>query len=263
MAFVLSKVLWVFFSPGNALVLLLLLGVFLSVAHGEKRRRVGRRLCFSLTLILFFIAVFPIGDWLLIPLANRFVPVMPDHVDGIILVGGDENPELTDARDVPSVRASAYDYIAFASLTRQYPQAKLVFTGGSNRIVPFAKLKPADVARRTLISLGLSVDKMIFEDASRNTYENAVKAAAVAHPTPQQKWLLVTGASHMPRTMGCFRKAGWNVYPIPTSYMTEGPVSTRLQFNLAGHLLEMDVAIHEYVGLIAYWLMGYTDKLWP
>ncbi len=213
MTFILSKILWVFFSPGNAFVLLFLLGVFLSIAHGEAYRRFGRRLCFALALVLFLIAVLPVGEWMLLPLENRFAPAKLDRVDGIILVGGDENAELTEARGAPSALFSAGDYLVFAALIRQYPQAKLVFSGGSNLIAPSnTKLQPADVARHALASIGVPVDRMTFEDKSRNTYENAVKAAALMHPTPQQKWLLVTGAFHMPRTVASFRKAGWNVF---------------------------------------------------
>ncbi len=105
MTFILSKVLWGFFSPGNALVLLFLLGAFLSIAHGEGRRHFGRQLCFSLALIFFLCAIFPVGEWMLLPLENRFEPVKPDHVDGIILVGGDENPELDGSARLASRRA--------------------------------------------------------------------------------------------------------------------------------------------------------------
>jgi uncharacterized SAM-binding protein YcdF (DUF218 family) len=82
-------------------------------------------------------------------------------------------------------------------------------------------------------------------------------------PAPDQTWLLVTSAFHMPRAMACFRKAGWNVAPATIGYLTDGTFSTRLQFNLGEHLMEMAWAEHEYYGLLAYWLMGYTDSLWP
>src|SRR5271168_2033611 len=102
MSFILSKVLWAFFSPASVIVLLLLLGAFLVVAQRETWRVFGRRICFAMALLLFLIAIFPVGDWLLLPLENRFPAAKLDHVDGIILVGEDESPELAAARGQPS-----------------------------------------------------------------------------------------------------------------------------------------------------------------
>jgi uncharacterized SAM-binding protein YcdF (DUF218 family) len=263
MGFILSKVFWAFFAPGNMLVLLLLLGAFLLTARKKGWQDFGRKLCFDIAFLLFFIAVFPVGDWLLTPIENRFPPAKPDHVDGIVLLGGDEKPYLTEQRGQPVAYSSMRRYVEFAALAREYPQAKLIFTGGSGLMQPESKIKDADIAKETLASIGVPVDRMTFEDASRNTHENAVKTAELIHPTAQQKYLLVTSAWHMPRSMACFRKAGWNVYPAPTDYMTGGGMSSRLQFNLAEHLVKIDLAVHEYYGLLAYRAMGYIDTLWP
>lgn len=263
MNFILSKIIWVIISPSNALLLLLLLGAFLSVAQRENWRRFGRRLCFTVALLFFLIAVFPVSDWLLIPLENRHPAVRPDRVDGILLLGEDEKPRISHARGQPVTYLSGQNYVTFAALAREYPKAHLVFAGGSGLLAPDPNIKDAEVARRALAGMGVPVDRMVFEDQSRNTYENAVKAAALVHPTPQQTWLLVASARHMPRSLGCFRKAGWNIFPATTGYLTDGVFSARLTFNLGEHLYYANRAVHEYVGLLAYRLMGYTDKLWP
>jgi uncharacterized SAM-binding protein YcdF (DUF218 family) len=67
----------------------------------------------------------------------------------------------------------------------------------------------------------------------------------------------------MPRSIACFREAGWNVYPAPANYLTDGQFSTRLGLDLAWHLMQISVAAHEYVGLVVYWLMGYISSPWP
>ncbi len=235
----------------------------MAMAQRKSWQLLGRRLCFAVGLIFFLIAVFPVGDWMLLPLENHFPPVKPDHVDGIILLGGDENPLLTEARDVPSVRSSASRYIAFTALAHEYPQAKLIYTGGSAFMTHVSDMSDADVAKKVLLALGLSQDRITFEDKSRNTYENAKFAAAIVHPKPQQKWLLVTSAYHMPRSIGCFRKIGWDVYPAPADYISTGKLTSEVHFNLVEHLLGMTAAIHEYTGLIAYWMMGYISSPWP
>lgn len=263
MSFILSKVLWMFAAPGNLLVLLLIVGAFMSVAHRVTWQIAGRRLCFAVAFILFLIAVFPVGDWALTPLENRFPPVKPDKVDGIILLGGDENPMLTEARDTPSVRSSASRYISFAVLARKYPNARLVYTGGSALLTRTSDISEGEVAKRVTTALGIPVSRITFEDKSRNTHENAMMSAAIVQPKPEENWLLITGAYHMPRSIGCFRQAGWNVYPMPSDYISTGKFISSIHFNLAEHLIGLTTAVHEYTGLLAYWAMGYIASPWP
>ncbi|MGE3622427.1 MAG: YdcF family protein [Bdellovibrionales bacterium] len=246
------------------LVLLLLLSAFFLMARRESWQVAGRRLTFDIAFLMFFIAIFPVGDWLLRPLENRFHAVTPEKVDGIVVIGSDESPTLTEIRSQPVAREGASRYLKFAALARQYPNAKLVYAGGSPIVAPVpGKLTNADVAREAMESIGLPVDRITFEGKSRNTYENAVNAAAIVHPRPDEKWLLVTTAFHMPRAMGCFRKAGWNVYAAPSNYTTTGALNSDLNFDFAGHLGEMNAAVREYYGLLAYWLMGYIESPWP
>ena len=264
MSFILSKIAWMFLSPGNFLILLLLAGAFLAVSRHEKWRGVGRMLSFEVAFLLFFIAVFPVGEWLLIPLENRFPPAMPAHITGIIVIGSDENPRLSEARGQPVGRDAASDFMHTAILARKYPQARILFSGGPSFMMPRgAKMDEADVADDALKALGVDQGRIMIERRSRNTYENAVFSAATVHPQPGQAWLLVTEAYHMPRSMACFRAAGFDVYPAPTDYLTSGKLSSAVHFDLTGHLDEMAVALHEYYGLLAYWAVGYIETPWP
>ncbi len=263
MSFVLSKILWGLANPANAFTLLLLCGAFASVARGEWWRRAGRRLCFALALMLFLIAVLPVGHWLLLPLEDRFPPVLPDHVDGIVLLGGDENPALTEERQQPVVEISARRYVKFVELAHAYPAAKLAFVGGSNAINPSDAVTPAQIAKTTLTGFGIPDERVVYEDKSRNTYENAVFATNLIKPQPGENWLLVTSANHMPRAMGCFRKAGWRVFPAPTDYRSAAHYGTRISFDLLAHANQISVALHEYTGLVAYRLMGRIERVWP
>ncbi len=263
MAFILSKILWMFAAPGNFLVLILLASAFLSLSRRESWQAAGRQLCFNIAFLLFFIAIFPIGKWMMLPLENRFSPARPEHVDGIIVIGGDENPLLTEARSQPSVRASADYYLIFATLARAYPQAKLVYAGGPGQLVPQSKMGGAEVAKQALAAYDVPVDRVIFETKSRTTHENALDAGMIVHPKASEKWLLVTSAYHMPRAIASFRHAGWNVSAAPADYYTDGKLTYDLHFDFTSHLEEITMAAHEYFGLAGYWLLGYTDSVWP
>jgi uncharacterized SAM-binding protein YcdF (DUF218 family) len=257
--FAFSKLAWGLVAPGSLLTFMLVFGWALS-ACGV---RAGRALCLLAVLGFLAIAVLPVGEWALTPLENRTSFNPPDSVAGIVVIGGDEQTTITAARGMPTALDSMRRYVTFADLARRYPDAQLVFAGGPVYPHPNAKLLDSDVAHDILADIGVPTDRMIFEKESRNTYENATLAAALVHPDPSQKWLLVTSAWHMPRALGCFRQAGWNIDPAPTGYFTPGRYYLHFPFRFDDQLHMLTLATHEYIGLVAYRLMGRSNALWP
>jgi uncharacterized SAM-binding protein YcdF (DUF218 family) len=256
MPYILSKIVKMLIAPGNMFSLLLLLSVILALSPSPRRQKAGRRLCLGLAVAVFLVGLLPVGRWMLLPLENLFPPEKLARIDGILLLAGDEDPYLTEARHQASVDISARRHMVFAALARDYPNAQLVFSGGNNALMPVGTLTNADVARMAMQELGLSAEKVIYENASQNTYENAVFSARRVRPQPDQNWLLVTSANHMPRALLTFRKAGWNVYPAPAGYHTAPDDSAFLDFNLMKHMQEMHTAFYEYGGLLTYKILG-------
>lgn len=263
MDFILSKVLWVFTAPGNLLVLILVAGAFLVTARSAFWAKCGRALVAFAAAAFFVIAVLPVGEWSAQPLESRFKAAAPERVDGIILIGGSERARISEERGQPVAMDTTARYVVFAKLARQYPNAKLVFSGGSGSLAPWRGMKDHEVAINALKDIGFPVERLAVESASRNTRENAVMAAKIVQPKPEETWLLITSAMHMPRAMGCFRRAGWNVLPAPAGYMTGTSRSLAPDLNLQDHLTALTRAVREYIGLVAYRAMGYTDELWP
>jgi uncharacterized SAM-binding protein YcdF (DUF218 family) len=111
--------------------------------------------------------------------------------------------------------------------------------------------------------MGLDTGRIVFEDRSRNTWENARYSYDLVKPQPGERWLLVTSAKHMPRSVGVFRKVGWPVIAYPADYLTgrDGPLMPGFGF-LAG-LDGLEKGTREWTGLIAYRLLGRTDTLFP
>jgi uncharacterized SAM-binding protein YcdF (DUF218 family) len=94
-----------------------------------------------------------------------------------------------------------------------------------------------------------------YEAESRNTYENAVLTAKVPGVNPQDRWLLMTSAWHMPRSMATFEKAGWNVTAYPVDYRAED-VTVWTRYSLLGGVSDWQLVLNELVGLAAYRLTG-------
>ena len=114
------------------------------------------------------------------------------------------------------------------------------------------------------MALGVEESRLVLENRSRNTYENAVFTREMVEPQPGETWLLVTSAFHMPRSVGLFRKAGFDVTPWPADYRTAG--TERIgpaQDNVADSLQNLSVATREWIGLVAYRVTGRIDSILP
>lgn len=248
-------------EPGRVITGVLFLGV---VLLWTPWARLGRWLATLGLVMLMAVAVLPIGGVMIAALEDRFSAPqsMPPKVDGIVVLGGATQPSLVRARGQIALNDNAERLIEFAALARRYPNAVLVFTGGGKSSNPNLPTE-ASVAREVLAAAGLDTTRVLFDDSASNTYENAVLAAALVNPAPGQTWLLVTSAAHMPRAVGSFRAAGWDVVPYPVDYDTGGAGGFDMGFNPTGRLQSLSEAMHEWAGLITYRVLGRTDSLFP
>ena len=262
MFFVLSKTLGVAILPTNFLLLLGVLGALLLLTRFAAA---GRRLLVLSIVLLSICAFSPLGNFLLYSLESRFPPwdASSKAPDGIVVLGGPIDADISVAHDVPVIRSAADRIVTGAALARKYPDARVIFTGGSPDLVS-NDAREADYAAMVFDSLGIHRSRLIIERRSRNTLENAEFSKALAKPKPGERWLLVTSAFHMPRAVGLFRKAGFPVEPYPVDWRT-GDTSSLASFTpvATDGLLKTDIAVREWIGLVAYRLTGKTDDLLP
>ena len=153
--------------------------------------------------------------------------------------------------------------IAAAALARRYPKARIVFSGGSANLIS-DDAREADFAGAVFESLGIAKSRLIMERRSRNTQENAEFSKALVAPKDGERWLLVTSAFHMPRSVGLFRKAGFAVEPYPVDWRVGGRGDLLAFSNVAIEgLARTDIAVREWIGLVAYRATGKIDALLP
>ena len=259
--FWLSKLLWIALSPDLVLVFLILLGVIMLLGGAVKKAKFLLSLS---ALILLAISILPLGSSMIAPLENRFPanPPLPPHVDGIICLGGGENPYLSHKREQAQLGDAAERIIAFVRLMRAYPKATPLFSGGSGDPA-HPEYKDADVARMVLADLGIDSAAIVFESGSRNTYENGRISKAIARPEPGQTWILITSAAHMPRAVGVFRKLRWEVIPYPVDYVTPPEMTLGMNLDFSWNLNRLKDGLREWIGLTAYFLTGKTSAWFP
>ena len=241
MIYYVSKVFWLIAAPTNALVLISAIVAFWALLH---RSNCLTRLAAAVAGGLVIGTFTPIDLALTVPLEHRFAfwPPNPQaRFDGIILLGG----------------GGVGGIDAVSTLSRDYPKARLIFSG----------FKPTETSSEHLLymftRLGGDRARVDIVSPPRTTSEDALYTAALLKPRPGERWLLVTSALHMARAVGCFRVAGFQVEPYPVEFST---VRSRPFAGFApgsDALASLDMAAKEWIGLIAYRVMGKTDALFP
>jgi uncharacterized SAM-binding protein YcdF (DUF218 family) len=165
------------------------------------------------------------GDLLVLPLEQRFqrIDIEPERLTGIIVLTGDDK-RLSEA----------------GRLARRYPNLTVLISGAGGLRSVSAELGG-----------GIELSRVVLETRASNTYENALYAAELIRPEAEERWLLVTGALHMPRAIGSFRKVGFQVESWPV-----------YDVNASNSQLAKK-ALREWLGLFAYRLLGRTTALLP
>lgn len=262
MFFVLSKVLGFFTLPSNAIAMICLLGGLLLLL---QRRRAGTLILTFGVLMLVVVGYSPIGNVLMLSLTERFPAWQSDgrDPDGIIVLGGAIDADSTAARHSLEVNTAAERVIVMLELAKRFPKARIVYSGGPSALFVTA-LPEAPVAGDLLKQFDVAPERITLENDSRTTDENAIFSKRLVNPKPGERWLLVTSAVHMPRSIGTFRAAGFDVEAYPVDWRTRGWVDSGETFDtLSGGLGRADSAMHEWVGLVTYWLSGRSSALFP
>jgi len=252
MFFFLSKIL--------AFLLMPLTWIFILLIWSWRAKDEGRKKRLRIAAIVL-LAVF----------SNRFICDRTMHVweinavkepaagsyDAIIVLGGISSYD------------DDYDRIQFSRGTDRLMQAiqlwkkgvapKIVFTGGSGSVL-HPDYKESDRIKTYLHDIGIPDSAMIYENQSRNTHENATMTKPLLQKyAPGGKYLLITSAFHMRRSLGCFYKAGISVSPYSADRYS-GPWKFEFDYMFlpdAGTLTDWNILFHEWFGCITYKLSGY------
>ena len=260
MFFVLSKTLGMLLEP------LVLPYVFLGLAliARWRRRRIARWLTAIAVILPPLYCVLPLSSLPLQFLENRIeagdINVHP--VDGIIVLGGfTGDGAVAESRSHYGLGSAAERFTAVLELARARPELPILFSGFSGKLSPKG-WSEADQIRDLVNRLGGLGRTVLYEEESRNTYENAVNSRRILAAGPGNRWILVTSASHMPRAIGSFAAAGWSgIIPYPVDYQTLGQGQPRW-WDVEGVNL-VRIMFHEYAGLLVYYLTGRSANLLP
>ncbi|MDR3453481.1 MAG: YdcF family protein [Rhodoferax sp.] len=230
-----------------------------------RRRTLGLRPGWASLALLLLLGWWPLPDALLRGLEAQYpppawatAPAAPEwqRYAGVVVLGGALEPAWVRAAGNGQVALNdgAERMTVPVVLMRQHSLLRLLFTGGEGDWHTTGEPEAVQ-ARAFFEEMGVPAQRMQFESASRTTYENAVLSAALPGVDKTRPWLLVTSAWHMPRALAAFRAAGWNATPYPVDYRT-GTRTPWTEYSLAKSLWRWQIALHEWVGLLAYRVTG-------
>ncbi|MFN0044582.1 MAG: YdcF family protein [Alphaproteobacteria bacterium] len=261
MFFFASKILWWLVEPTNVLAVAVCLATLLLLLG---RVRTARRIFITVASFILALALLPLPQLLIQPLEQRFArpDPLPARVDGIVLLGGAQVPSMTREYGTPALNGAANTVTSFMWLARRFPEAKLIFAGGSGDILD-PKASEAETLRLFFEQQGFDASRVVLEGKSRNTHENVAFAKELARPKPGEVWLLITQAMHVPRSVGVFRQAGWEVVPYPEVYRYGRRVEFGIHPHIGHSLALFGAGLREWLGLAAYAATGRSAAFFP
>jgi uncharacterized SAM-binding protein YcdF (DUF218 family) len=251
MEFYLAKLFDFFFNPLNILFLFTIFQFFaLSFFYSIKLAK---------NLSVFFLALFLFFGYL--PLSNFFLNKIEDYIEpsrfpvnqlrGIIVLGGSFYTGVS-----PKERNEVFINDSFQRLTKaleiykKNTNIQILFSGYSNEINPRG-WNESEMAKKFFLDQGVKADNLIFENKSRNTYENIKFSKEIIY-NYKGTWGLITSANHMPRSFFIFKKQGLILEPICVDYKTGTSQMFWLSFDLKRGLSNWYIVFHEVIGLSYY-----------
>lgn len=242
----LKYVVTAFLLPPGAFVLLLAL---LGVREIRGRRGTGAALL-GASALLWALSVSPVSDRLLAGLERAHPVPPPPGGDAIVLLGGGIHEEATDLTGTGTLADEVALRIVDAARLHRRTGLPVVCSGGNPSRPEFPE---ARVLRRILVDLGVPADRIVAEEESRTTRENALRTAALCRERGFRRPYLVTSAFHMPRAVSDFARAGLAVIPAPAGRRTWEGKRYRAGDILpnAATLRASAIALRERIGLLA------------
>ncbi len=228
-----------------------------------RRKKASRREWSIALATLAVIGVLntPVGAYLALGTLEWSVPrleKLPEDTNAIVVLSGGIHRPPTAHGEAVLAEDSIYRCLYAARIYHGNPERIVFLSGGrveSNNYGPTL----AAAMKQFISQQGVSESRIVLEEQSSSTHQNAVLTAKLLKAREIDKVILVTDAYHLPRATACFESQGVTVVPSASRFRTEGFVwSVRNCLPRAGATRDFQLALHEWLGIFWYQMRGYT-----
>jgi uncharacterized SAM-binding protein YcdF (DUF218 family) len=255
MEFYIAKVINYLLEPLYILSFFLIILIFLLLFTNFKKLTIFFTK-FLLIVFLFF-GYTPFSNFLLNKIEDFIKPSKypVQQLTGVIILGGSFDLELESKERNEVLLNSAAERLTKAlEIYKKNPRLLILFSGASNKVKPIG-WSESDMAKKFFLEQGVRVDNLIFENQSRNTFENISYSKDIIKNN-KGTWGLITSASHMPRSYFGFKKQGLILEPIIADYRTGTSSIFWINFDIKKGLENWNIILHEVVGIFYYKITG-------
>ena len=210
-----------------------------------------------LLIVFLFFGYTPFSNFLLNKIEDFIKPSKypVQQLTGVIILGRSFDLELeSKERNEVLLNSSAERLTKALEIYKKNPRLLILFSGASNKIKPIG-WNESDMAKKFFLEQGVRVDNLIFENKSRNTFENISYSKDIIKNN-KGTWGLITSASHMPRSYFGFKKQGLILEPISADYRTGTSSIFWINFDIKKGLENWNIILHEVVGIFYYKITG-------
>jgi len=256
--FSISKNIWLFLGPINFLVILICIALFLRLI----KKDFWSNIFFMISVVFFIVIAFlPTGLYLLYKLESPYQSQknLEVKIDGLLILGGPSSPGLSSFHQQVSFNEAGERLTESVKVIKNFHPKKIIFSGGTSSQL-FNK-SHAFVAKKFFSEMGVNTDDIFFEFKSRNTYENILFSMEIVNPTEEENWLIITSSFHMKRALNIAEKLNWKFIPYPVDFRTSNTFNERPSINFLRNINAFDIAMHEIVGIFAYYILGRSNKI--
>ena len=242
---------WVFY---NQIAIILVLIFFYLLNKNKKIELFLRKFLLAYILI---VVIFPTGTLMLYSLESKYMHQVNEFndIDGILVLSGMENTYMTDEYGQFYLEGSQSRIIESIRLQKKHPNARIIFSGGSGDY--FSKNVTNSIPKQFYEEFAFDPKMMNFESQSTNTYENIINSKTLIKPKDDEKWILITSAFHMNRSINTAANLKWELTPYPVDFkLSKDLFREILKFNLFENIKHFQIASHEILGIMIYKLMG-------
>jgi uncharacterized SAM-binding protein YcdF (DUF218 family) len=254
MFFIASKIFDFILSPFTWIILLLIAAITVKKVDLKKKLILG---CFI--LLLFFsnplICNSSMEAW---EMDTYAMDKLEQPYDVAIVLGG--SMRYFNYQTKRPVYSQSVDRLMQTIALYKSGRAKKILLSGGSGMVLRQEEKESEILVNVLMQAGVPTEDIIVERESRNTFENARNSSLLLKKKyANGRFLLVTSAFHMRRSLACFKKAGLHVTPFPVDEKAGNlPLSPdTVIVPDASCLVAWDALFHEWFGMLFYRFAGY------